>query len=106
MFSSRLRHPAGRNRLARELDRRRASGLPIVDLTLSNPTRAGLSYPAGLLEPLAGARARDIARQPPGTAPATPATSSVEMIIARRGLSSPVTIGRFGALIRSSGSPR
>ena len=41
MFSSRLRQAAGRNRLAVALDRRRAAGLPIIDLTLSNPTRAG-----------------------------------------------------------------
>jgi aspartate/methionine/tyrosine aminotransferase len=75
MFSSRLRHPAGRNRLARELDRRRLSGLPIVDLTLSNPTRAGLSYPAGLLEPLAGAGALCYEPEPFGLATARQAVS-------------------------------
>ena len=53
MFSSRLRQAAGRNRLAVALDRRRASGLPVIDLTLSNPTRAGLTYPGGLLAPMA-----------------------------------------------------
>ena len=53
MFSSRLRQSAGRNRLAVALDRRRAEGLPIIDLTLSNPTRAGLAYPGGLLAPMA-----------------------------------------------------
>jgi hypothetical protein len=39
MFSSRLRQASGRNRLAVALARRRAAGLPIIDLTLSNPTR-------------------------------------------------------------------
>jgi alanine-synthesizing transaminase len=53
MFSSRLRHTAGRNRLADAIERRRAAGLPVIDLTLSNPTRAGLTYPARLLAPLA-----------------------------------------------------
>ncbi len=53
MFSSRLRESAGRNRLAVALDRRRSEGLPIVDLTLSNPTRAGLTYPDGLLASMA-----------------------------------------------------
>ena len=53
MFSSRLRHAAGRNRLAVALDRRRANGDPVIDLTLSNPTRAGFAYPGGLLAPLA-----------------------------------------------------
>jgi hypothetical protein len=53
MFSSRMRQSAGRNRLALALDRRRAEGLPVIDLTLSNPTRAGLAYPIGLLAPMA-----------------------------------------------------
>ncbi len=57
MFSSRLRQSAGRNRLAATLDRRRLAGLPIADLTLSNPTRAGFSYPPDVLEPLAQPRA-------------------------------------------------
>ncbi len=57
MFSSRLRQPSDRNRLALALERRRSTGLPIVDLTLSNPTRAGFTYPPGLLQPLAQPRA-------------------------------------------------
>jgi alanine-synthesizing transaminase len=57
MFSSRLRQAAGRNRLALALDRRRASGLPVIDLTLSNPTHAGLVYPQGLLAPMTQDRA-------------------------------------------------
>ena len=57
MFASRLRHGPGRNRLAQALDRRRSSGLPIIDLTESNPTRAGFSYPDELLSPLAQPRA-------------------------------------------------
>jgi alanine-synthesizing transaminase len=56
MYSSRLRHGAGRNRLAIALDRRRAAGLPILDLTLSNPTCAGFAYPPKLLKPLADER--------------------------------------------------
>jgi alanine-synthesizing transaminase len=53
MFSSRLRQGQGRNRLSLAIERRRGAGLPIVDLTESNPTCVGLSYPAELLEPLA-----------------------------------------------------
>lgn len=53
MFSSRLRETAGRNKLAAAIERRRAAGLPIVDLTLSNPTRAKIAYPKGLLAPMA-----------------------------------------------------
>jgi alanine-synthesizing transaminase len=52
MFSSRLRQGPGRNRLTLALDRRRLAGLPIADLTESNPTRAGFTYPADLLAAL------------------------------------------------------
>ena len=34
----------------------RAEGRPFIDLTLSNPTRAGFDYPADLLTPLGDAR--------------------------------------------------
>src|SRR3954471_17455584 len=52
MFSSRLGRGLDRNRLSFAVEHRRASGLPIVDLTQSNPTRAGFDYPPDLLEPL------------------------------------------------------
>ena len=57
MFSSRVRHVAQRNRLAIALDARRAAGAPIIDLTMSNPTRAGFMYPSALI----GAFAQDSA---------------------------------------------
>jgi alanine-synthesizing transaminase len=47
MFSSRLHWDLRPNHLARALEARRRSGAQILDLTQSNPTRAGLSYPAG-----------------------------------------------------------
>jgi alanine-synthesizing transaminase len=50
-FSSRPQGP-GRNRLTLALERRRSAGLPIVDLTESNPTHAGFTYPPGLLAAL------------------------------------------------------
>ena len=56
MFSARI--PALRsNRVARALARLRAARLPLDDLTASNPTQVGLSYPEGLLDSLAGAAA-------------------------------------------------
>ena len=58
MFSSRLRRGFGRNRLSVALEKRRAQGLPVFDLTESNPTRAGFDYPVVLLEPLAQPQAR------------------------------------------------
>jgi len=57
MFSSRLDVGAGRNRLARAVDSRHAAGLPVLDLTASNPTRAEFAYPPGLLAPLSHAEA-------------------------------------------------
>ena len=52
-FSSRLPAALTANRLADAVARRRASGQPLIDLTASNPTKAGFSYPPGLLEGLA-----------------------------------------------------
>src|SRR3979490_1125758 len=52
MFSSRLRRGGGRTRPAVALDRRRSAGLPVIDLTESNPTHAGFDYPSTLLTPL------------------------------------------------------
>ncbi len=45
MFSSRLPWPRPENALARAERARRADGLPLADLTESNPTRVELSYP-------------------------------------------------------------
>jgi hypothetical protein len=46
MFSRRLAWPPRENRLAAMLRAKRASGARLLDLTESNPTRVGLSYPA------------------------------------------------------------
>lgn len=56
MFSSRLPAALASNRLAEAVRRRRASGAELIDLTISNPTRAGFSYPDDLLAPLADPR--------------------------------------------------
>ena len=53
MFSSRLPAALGPNALAAALDRRRTSGAPFIDLTVTNPTAVGLVYPDALLQPLA-----------------------------------------------------
>ncbi|HYV86066.1 MAG TPA: pyridoxal phosphate-dependent aminotransferase [Patescibacteria group bacterium] len=46
MFSRRLAWPPRENRLAALLREKRAAGRALLDLTESNPTRVGLSYPA------------------------------------------------------------
>lgn len=48
-FSSRLPASLASNRLAEAVVRRRASGQDLIDLTASNPTAAGFTYPADLL---------------------------------------------------------
>lgn len=54
MFSSRLDWRGRQNRLSRIVEERRISGAGIVDITESNPTRAGIDLYGGseLLEPL------------------------------------------------------
>lgn len=46
MFSSRLPNDLAPNPLTRLIEAKRRLGVPILDLTESNPTHAGLSYPA------------------------------------------------------------
>jgi aspartate/methionine/tyrosine aminotransferase len=50
--SSRLPRESAPNALSLALDELRRAGTPYVDLTESNPTRAGISYPDDLLLPL------------------------------------------------------
>ena len=53
MFSSRLPATLAQNALSRAVDARRRSGVPLLDLTETNPTMAGVAYPADVLAPLA-----------------------------------------------------
>lgn len=57
MFSSRLHWDLRPNALTGLLREKRTAGVPIADLTESNPTAAGLHYPAGILEALTDPRA-------------------------------------------------
>ena len=50
MFSSRFHWDLRPNRLTQAVECRRRSGSPILDLTESNPTRAGLLYPAEIVD--------------------------------------------------------
>ena len=52
MFSHRVPSDLAPNRLSEQLARLRVEKRPIIDLTESNPTRAGLTYPSTLLAPL------------------------------------------------------
>jgi aspartate/methionine/tyrosine aminotransferase len=83
MFSSRTPSNLTPNRLAQAVARRRAEGRDILDLTESNPTRAGLAYPADLLAPLGDSRGLVYAPHPFG---AMSARSAVAADFGRRGL--------------------
>ena len=85
MFSSRVPDDRAPNRLAQALARARRGG-GLVDLTTSNPTRAGIEYPADLLSGLADAASLDYAPSPFG---APEARQAVAAEYARRGLAIP-----------------
>ena len=53
MFSDRVPTELATNRLTAAVAAARAQGRPVIDLTVSNPTRAGFEYPPDLLAPLA-----------------------------------------------------
>jgi hypothetical protein len=57
MFSRRVPLDRTPNRLHRAIERLRAAGTPLIDLTLSNPTAAGFEYPENLLTALASSAA-------------------------------------------------
>src|SRR5688572_32760014 len=80
---SRLPSSLEPNALARLIHAKRRSGASITDLTESNPTRVGLSYPPELLAPLADARALEYDPQPLGL---WPARAAVAADFRRRGI--------------------
>jgi aspartate/methionine/tyrosine aminotransferase len=57
------------------LERLRAAGEPLIDLTLSNPTAAGIEYPADLLARLGSSEGLRYEPSPLGLAPAREAVS-------------------------------
>jgi aspartate/methionine/tyrosine aminotransferase len=65
-FSRRTDWNTDESELARAYRLRRESGLPLADLTSSNPTRCGFTYPAGLLDALRDPRALDYDPHPRG----------------------------------------
>jgi aspartate/methionine/tyrosine aminotransferase len=66
-FSQRTSWNTEQSALALAHGLRAQAGLPIADLTASNPTRCGFTYPADLLSPLARLQAFDYDPQPRGS---------------------------------------
>ena len=82
MFSERTRWDLRPNRLAQRLAAKRAAGARLLDLTESNPTRAGLIGPRDLLAPLARPEAL---RYEPAAFGLPAARAAVAADFARRG---------------------
>jgi aspartate/methionine/tyrosine aminotransferase len=77
MFSSRLNWDLRPNRISALLEARRRAGGRILDLTESNPTQAGLSYPAAeILRALGDARSLRYEPSPAGAAEARDAVAA------------------------------
>jgi alanine-synthesizing transaminase len=75
-YSSRLQWSTAPNALSVAIDKRRTSGLPLLDLTQSNPTAAGIEYPSGLHAGLADERVLRYEPSAIGLASAREAVSS------------------------------
>ena len=82
MFSERTRWDLRPNRLAERLAAKRATGAHVLDLTLSNPTQAGLPIPGDILAPLASPEGR---RYEPSAFGLPSAREAVAADFARRG---------------------
>ncbi|HWG22431.1 MAG TPA: pyridoxal phosphate-dependent aminotransferase [Terracidiphilus sp.] len=65
-FSQRTNWNTEESELSRAHRERLAAGLPVADLTASNPTRCGLTYPEDLLDALRNPRALDYDPSPRG----------------------------------------
>src|SRR5215469_5940456 len=66
MYSSRFHWDLRPNRIARALAEKRGHGVPILDLTESNPTRAGFAYPPDIPEAFADKSILHYEPQPAG----------------------------------------
>jgi hypothetical protein len=82
MFSGRVPDDRAPTRLAQAVADARRRG-PVIDLTLSNPTRAGLPYPPDVLRPLSDAAALTYRPEPFGMRSAREAVAATYI---RRGL--------------------
>lgn len=87
MFSSRVPADLTENRLSQARTSLAARGVPVLDLTETNPTKVGIEPPPDLLQPLADSASLVYAPEPLGLASARLAVSRD---FARRGLDVPI----------------
>ena len=83
-FSSRFRWGFESNRLTRTLEEKRRQGAEILDLTVSNPTQVGLTYPPNVVQAFADER---LLRYNPSPLGAREARVAVARYYAARGIS-------------------
>jgi alanine-synthesizing transaminase len=83
MFSSRFRWDFQPNRLTRALEQKRRDGVEVLDLTESNPTRAGLRYPPEILDAF---RDQRLLRYEPSPAGMREAREAVARYYFKRGI--------------------
>jgi aspartate/methionine/tyrosine aminotransferase len=83
MFSSRVPGELLPNALTLALRRARAAARPLLDLTVTNPTLVGISYPSSILEPLGSAAGMRYEPRPFGL---QSAREAVAADYARRGI--------------------
>lgn len=76
MWASRTDWKLTPNTLSQQLEARRRAGLPILDLTESNPTRCGLSYPDDILSVLGTPESLVYEPSPKGMLPARQAVAA------------------------------
>lgn len=89
MFSTRTIRDRTPNRLALALERERSTGRPLLDLTVSNPTTAGIAYPAdAILSALAKPASLVYSPEPFGI---ETARDAVSVELARHGVTCPAS---------------
>jgi alanine-synthesizing transaminase len=86
MFSSRVPAHLETNSLARAIERARVAGRSLIDLTVTNPTRTGISYPSQFFDALAKP---EVATYSPEAFGLKAARQAVSRDYARRGLAVP-----------------
>lgn len=88
MFSRRTLWESSSNRLTELLEARRASGLRVIDLTVSNPTLCGFDYPEKrILDALSGPESLKYRPDPHGL---EPARESIAAFYRARGVEVPI----------------
>ena len=102
MFSERLDWKQARNRISEHLARRTR---PFLDLTGSNPTRAGFHWPAGLLEPLVSEQALVYEPDARGLLPARQAVAGYHGVLAEQILLTASTSEAYAYLFKLLANP-